>query len=48
MTQTILDDRMQRAPVFSFGSAREMRAFSDWLDEHFEEVAAAAQETTVY
>ena len=46
VTTTILDDRMQRAPVFSFSNAREMRAFSDWLDEHFDEVAAAAQETT--
>ena len=46
VTTTILDDRMQRAPVFSFGSAREARAFRDWLDEHFDEVAAAAEETT--
>ena len=46
VTTTILDDRMQRAPVFSFDSAREMRAFRDWLDSHFEEVAAAAEETT--
>ena len=46
ITTTILDDRMQRAPVFSFESAREMRAFRDWLEEHFDEVAAAAEETT--
>jgi hydroxymethylglutaryl-CoA reductase (NADPH) len=46
VTTTILDDRMQRAPVFSFESAREMRAFQEWLEEHFDEVAAAAQETT--
>jgi hydroxymethylglutaryl-CoA reductase (NADPH) len=46
VTTTILDDRMQRAPVFSFDSAREMRAFQEWLEEHFDEVAAAAQETT--
>jgi hydroxymethylglutaryl-CoA reductase (NADPH) len=43
---TILDDRMQRAPVFSFDGAREMRAFSEWLDDHFDEIAAAAEETT--
>jgi hydroxymethylglutaryl-CoA reductase (NADPH) len=46
VTTTILDDRMQRAPVFSFASAREMRAFSEWLDEHFDEIAAAAEATT--
>jgi hydroxymethylglutaryl-CoA reductase (NADPH) len=46
VTTTILDDRMQRAPVFSFESAREMRAFQEWLEEHFDEVAAVAQETT--
>jgi hydroxymethylglutaryl-CoA reductase (NADPH) len=46
VTTTILDDRMQRAPVFSFDSAREMRDFKEWLEKHFDEVAAAAQETT--
>ena len=46
VTTTILDDRMQRAPVFSFDSAREMRAFREWLDDHFDDVAAAAEETT--
>ncbi len=45
-TTTILDDRMQRAPVFSFESAREMRAFREWLGEHFDEVASAADATT--
>lgn len=46
ITTTVLDDKMQRAPVFSFDSAREAKAFSVWLDEHFEEIAAAAQATT--
>lgn len=46
ITTTVLDDKMQRAPVFSFDSAREAKAFSAWLDEHFEEIAAAAQTTT--
>jgi hydroxymethylglutaryl-CoA reductase (NADPH) len=46
ITTTVLDDRMQRAPVFSFDSAREARAFADWLDEHFAEIAAAAEATT--
>src|ERR687893_121872 len=43
VTTTILDDRMQRAPVFSFASAREMRTFSEWLDAHFDEIAVAAE-----
>lgn len=46
VTTTVLDDRMQRAPVFSFDNARDARAFGVWLDEHFEDIAAAAQTTT--
>jgi len=46
VTTTVLDDKMQRAPVFSFNNAREAKAFRVWLDEHFEEIAAAAQSTT--
>jgi hydroxymethylglutaryl-CoA reductase (NADPH) len=43
---TILDDHMQRAPSFIFPSAREARAFGEWLTEHFDEIKAAAEETT--
>ena len=46
ITTTVLDDRMQRAPVFSFASARDARRFSAWLDEHFEEITVAAETTT--
>jgi hydroxymethylglutaryl-CoA reductase (NADPH) len=46
VTTTVMDDRMQRAPAFLFASAREARDFRDWLDEHFDEIAAAAQSTT--
>jgi hydroxymethylglutaryl-CoA reductase (NADPH) len=46
VTTTVLDDRMQRAPVFSFDSAREAKAFAAWLDDNFEPIAAAAQTTT--
>src|SRR5919206_513681 len=42
VTTTILDDRMQRAPAFVFETARDARDFSLWLDEHFEEIRAAA------
>jgi hydroxymethylglutaryl-CoA reductase (NADPH) len=43
---TVMDDRMQRAPVFIFPSAREARAFGEWLKEHFDEIKAAAETTT--
>ena len=43
---TVLDDRMQRAPAFLFPSAREARAFGEWLDEHFEEIKEVAESTT--
>src|SRR3954466_15828515 len=43
---TIMDARMQRAPVFMFESAREARDFRDWLDEHFDEIRDAAEATT--
>ena len=46
VTTTILDDRMQRAPAFVFETAREVRLFSRWLDEHFDEIKAAAETTT--
>lgn len=46
VTTTVLDDKMQRAPVFSFESAREARAFATWLEANFEPIAAAAQTTT--
>ena len=31
ITTTVVDDRMQRAPVFTFPSAREARDFAAWL-----------------
>jgi hydroxymethylglutaryl-CoA reductase (NADPH) len=43
---TIMADRMQRAPVFIMPSAREAREFCGWLDEHFDEIKAAAETTT--
>jgi hydroxymethylglutaryl-CoA reductase (NADPH) len=46
VTTTIMADRMQRAPAFLFASAREARAFAGWLDEHFGDIKAAAEETT--
>jgi Hydroxymethylglutaryl-coenzyme A reductase len=46
VTTTVIDDRMQRAPSFIFPSARESRAFGEWLRDHFEEIKAAAETTT--
>src|SRR3954465_3711154 len=45
-TTTIGADHMQRAPAFLFPSAREVRAFAGWLDEHFDEIKQAAEATT--
>jgi hydroxymethylglutaryl-CoA reductase (NADPH) len=46
VTTTVIDDRMQRAPVFVFPNARGARAFGEWLKEHFDEIKAAAESTT--
>jgi hydroxymethylglutaryl-CoA reductase (NADPH) len=43
---TVIDDRMQRAPVFTLPSAREAREFRTWLDDHFTDIATAAEATT--
>src|ERR671914_906579 len=43
---TIMADRMQRAPVFLFLSAREARDFGLWLEESFEDIKKAAETTT--
>jgi hydroxymethylglutaryl-CoA reductase (NADPH) len=46
VTTTVMDDAMQRAPAFIFESAREARAFGEWLNERFEDVREAAEATT--
>lgn len=43
---TVVEDYMQRAPVFVFADARGARDFKRWVDEHFSEIAAAAETTT--
>jgi hydroxymethylglutaryl-CoA reductase (NADPH) len=43
---TILDDAMQRAPLFVFADARASRRFGEWVDQHRDEIAAAAETTT--
>ena len=46
VTVTVVDDAMQRAPAFTFDSAREARDFGRWLDESFDEIKAHADATT--
>jgi hydroxymethylglutaryl-CoA reductase (NADPH) len=46
VTCTVSDDRMQRAPVFVFASAREARGFRDWVNQHLDEIARAAEATS--
>ena len=43
---TISGDAMQRAPVFIFESAREARAFLEWIDVHIEEIRKVAESTS--
>jgi len=46
VTTTVMDDAKQRGPAFLFDSAREARAFGEWLIEHFDEIKQAAEATT--
>jgi hydroxymethylglutaryl-CoA reductase (NADPH) len=46
VTTTVIEDHMQRAPAFLFPSAREARAFGEWLVERFDDIKAAAEATT--
>ena len=43
---TVVDDAMQRAPVFIFNDAREAREFGLWVEQNFEQIAAQAETTT--
>jgi hydroxymethylglutaryl-CoA reductase (NADPH) len=46
VTCTVVGDCMQRAPVFIFDSAREARAFRDWVDGHMGAIREAAEATS--
>jgi hydroxymethylglutaryl-CoA reductase (NADPH) len=46
VTATVSDDRMQRAPVFVFDSAREARDFRGWVNEHMDEIRSTAEATS--
>ncbi len=43
---SVIDDAMQRAPVFRFASAREAREFGQWVTHHFEHIKERAEATT--
>lgn len=43
---TIVEDHMQRAPVFRFPSARDARDFALWLDGRLDDLREAASTTT--
>jgi len=43
---TVVDDHMQRAPVFILEDGLSARTFGEWVAEHFADVKAAAETTT--
>ncbi len=43
---TVVEDSMQRAPVFMFDDAVEAREFGAWVEQHEDEIRAAAEATT--
>ena len=46
ITTTVVDDAMQRSPVFAFEDARGARDFGKWITENFAGIKAAAESTT--
>eukprot|EP00179_Madagascaria_erythrocladioides_P031474 CAMPEP_0198348528 /NCGR_PEP_ID=MMETSP1450-20131203/90190_1 /TAXON_ID=753684 ORGANISM="Madagascaria erythrocladiodes, Strain CCMP3234" /NCGR_SAMPLE_ID=MMETSP1450 /ASSEMBLY_ACC=CAM_ASM_001115 /LENGTH=417 /DNA_ID=CAMNT_0044054151 /DNA_START=146 /DNA_END=1396 /DNA_ORIENTATION=- len=45
-TCTVVEDTMQRAPVFIFENAREGRLFVSWLQENMEDIRRQAEATS--
>ncbi|GAA0859372.1 hydroxymethylglutaryl-CoA reductase [Aliiglaciecola litoralis] len=45
VTATVVEDLMQRAPVFVFNDARQARDFAMWIDQHFEQIKQQADDT---
>jgi hydroxymethylglutaryl-CoA reductase (NADPH) len=46
VTATVLDDAMQRAPVFGFDSAHQAREFGEWVCERFDDIREQAESAT--
>lgn len=45
ITTTVMDDVMQRAPVFIFANAREARNFDNWVQTNFNSIKRQAEST---
>lgn len=43
---TVVDDAMQRAPVFIFEDARQALQFGQWIEENFSKIKSQAESTT--
>lgn len=43
---TVVDDAMQRAPVFMLGDARKAREFGQWVEQNADQIQAVADATT--
>ncbi len=43
---TVLDESMQRSPVFVFDNALEARQFGEWVRDHLDEIRERAESTT--
>ena len=43
---TVVEEHMQRAPVFVLSDALQAREFGQWVEQHFEQIKAAAEATT--
>ncbi len=43
---SVVDEFMQRAPLFEFATAREAIAFSRWLDEEYDAIKAQAESSS--
>ncbi len=46
VTVTVVDDAMQRAPVFGFKNARDAREFGHWLNDNFSLIKEQGEKTT--
>jgi len=46
ITTTVVDDRMNRSPVFVFKNARYARDFGKWVSANFASIKTKAEETT--
>ena len=46
ITATVIDDKMNRAPVFIFKNAKLARDFGTWVENNFEKIKKEAAQTT--